>query len=139
MVVDRKELTTAYTNLMGRFPQRSSRGNAYVLIGYHYDGNSILSKAIKGRTAISLTAAWEHTHKTYNAAGDAPKTNILDNEKSNELTNLFTKYNVNYQLFPANCHHSNMTERAIQTFKNHLKAGLASTDPNYPLSEWDRL
>ena len=32
-----------------------------------------------------------------------------------------------------------MTERAVQTFKNILKAGLASVDPKFPLTEWDRL
>ena len=89
MVVDRKQLTTAYTDLTGRFPQRSSRGNEYVLIGYHYDGNSIMCKAIKDRTAASLATAWEHMHNTYNSAGDAPKNYVLDNEKLNELINLF--------------------------------------------------
>jgi hypothetical protein len=91
IVVDRKQLCTAYTDLTGRFPQRSSRGNEYVLIGYHYDGNSIMCRAIKDRTAASLATAWEHMHTTYNAAGDAPKNYILDNEKSNELMKLFKK------------------------------------------------
>ena len=27
----------------------------------------------------------------------------------------------------------------MQTFKNHFKAGLATADPNFPLTEWDRL
>ena len=28
---------------------------------------------------------------------------------------------------------------AIKIFKNHFKADLASLDPDFPLSEWDRL
>ena len=32
----------AYTDLTGRFPYRSSRGNEYILVLYHYDGNAIL-------------------------------------------------------------------------------------------------
>ena len=32
-----------------------------------------------------------------------------------------------------------MAERAIQTYKNHFKAGLATLDPDFPLAEWDRL
>ena len=30
-------------------------------------------------------------------------------------------------------------ERAIQTFKEHFKAGFATVDPNFLLSKWDRL
>ena len=40
---------------------------------------------------------------------------------------------------PPHIHQHNSTERAIQTFKNHFIAGLASTDPNFPLSNWCRL
>ena len=36
-------------------------------------------------------------------------------------------------------HQSNTVERAIQTFKAHLKAGLASLDPDFPVREWDCL
>ena len=36
-------------------------------------------------------------------------------------------------------HRANAAERAIQTFKNNLKAGLASVDPAFPVAEWDRL
>jgi hypothetical protein len=30
-------------------------------------------------------------------------------------------------------------ERAIQTWKIHFKAGLATCDPDFPLREWDKL
>ena len=40
---------------------------------------------------------------------------------------------------PPHIHRRNSAERAIQTFKNHFIAGLASTDPNFPLSNWCRL
>ena len=40
---------------------------------------------------------------------------------------------------PPYLHRRNLAERAIQTWKNHFKAGLASLNPNFPLSEWDRL
>ena len=33
----------------------------------------------------------------------------------------------------------NAAERAIKKFKHHFLAGLATADPNYPSSEWDRL
>ena len=40
---------------------------------------------------------------------------------------------------PPHIHRRNSAERAIQTFKNHFIAGLASIDPNFPLSNWCRL
>ena len=40
---------------------------------------------------------------------------------------------------PPHIHRRNSAERAMQTFKNHFIAGLASTDPNFPLSNWCRL
>ena len=40
---------------------------------------------------------------------------------------------------PPHNHRRNSADRAIQTFKNHFIAGLASTDPNFPLSNWCRL
>ena len=49
------------------------------------------------------------------------------------------KENITYQLVPPQIHRPNLAERAIQTFKNHLKAGLATVDPDFPLAEWDRL
>ena len=36
-------------------------------------------------------------------------------------------------------HRRNVAERAIQTFKDHFIAGLASVDPQFPMHEWNRL
>ena len=63
----------------------------------------------------------------------------MDNEISNELIEALKDNNTTYQLVPPYTHRRNLAERAIQTYKNHFKAGLASVDPNFPLSEWDRL
>ena len=40
---------------------------------------------------------------------------------------------------PPYLHHTNAAERAIQTYKDHLIAGLSICDPNFPLHLWDRL
>ena len=40
---------------------------------------------------------------------------------------------------PPNVHRRNAAERAIRTFKAHFLAGLATCDPEYPITEWDRL
>ena len=139
VVIDKKELSTGYQDLTGRFPVRSTQGNEYVLVGYHYDANCILGHPVKNRSAQTLTAAWEHLHKEFSKAGTAPDVWVLDNECSNELKRAFERHNVEFQLVPPHEHRRNLAERAIQTWKNHFKAGLASTDPKFPLSEWDRL
>ena len=64
---------------------------------------------------------------------------VLDNEISTDLQAAFEKNDTNFQLVPPNSHQRNLAERAIQTWKNHFKAGMATTDPKFPLSEWDRL
>ena len=49
------------------------------------------------------------------------------------------KAQLKYQLVPPHIHRANKAERAIQTMKGHLKAGLATVDPDFPIHEWDRL
>ena len=34
-------------------------------------------------------------------------------------------------------HRRNAAERAIRTFKSHFLAGLATCNPNFPITEWD--
>ena len=138
-IINKKEICTAYTDLTGRFPMRSSRGNQYIMVGYHYDGNCILGKAIKDRRSSTLTAAWQSLHETFQRAGVPPATYVMDNEISNELLQALRENGTTYQLVPPHTHRRNLAERAIQTFKNHFKAGLASVNPQFPLSEWDRL
>ena len=50
-----------------------------------------------------------------------------------------TKAKTTFQFVPPYTHRANVAERAIQTFKGHFKAGLASVHPDFPISEWDRL
>jgi hypothetical protein len=50
-----------------------------------------------------------------------------------------TENDVEYQLVPPHCHMRNTAERSIQTFKEHVVAGPASTDPDFSLHLWDRI
>jgi hypothetical protein len=43
---------------------------------------------------------------------------------------------MNYQLAPLHCHRANAAERAIRTFKEHFKSGLATVDPDFPINLW---
>ena len=128
-----------FPEIAGRFPFCSSRGNEYILIGYHYDANAILDIPLKNRQAVTITKGWQHLQSQYSKADVAPSTWILDNETSLELKTAMEKQKVDFQLVPPHNHRANAAERSIQTFKNHFKAGLASLDPNFPVSEWGRL
>ena len=74
-----------YMDLTGRFPYRSSQGNEYILVGYHYDANAILAIPIKNRNASTITEAWKSLHNDFKQAGVPPNTYVLDNEISSTL------------------------------------------------------
>jgi hypothetical protein len=71
--------------------------------------------------------------------GFKPKLQTMDNEASAALKHYFTEKEMSYQLVPPHCNRSNATERAIRTFKEHFKSGLATVDPAFPIHLWDRL
>jgi hypothetical protein len=139
IVIDKSETSTAFTDLTGCFPCKSSSGNEYVLVAYHYDGNVVMGQALKNRKAATITASWQTMQDTFRKAGAAPNTWVMNNEISDEFASALAANNVAFQLVPPHTHRRNLSERVIQTWKNHFKAGLASVDPKFPLSEWDRL
>ena len=95
---------------------RSSRGNQYILVGYHFDGNCIYGKAVKDRKAATLTAAWEQLHGIFAKSGAAPNTYVMDNEIPKELIEVLEENTTTYQLVPPYTYCRNLSERAIQTY-----------------------
>jgi len=128
-----------FTDQTGRFVIPASTGNTQIFILYDYDSNSIHAEPIKNRTAAEILRAFQVVHQMLTKAGLRPKLQRLDNECSNLLADYMTKQGIDYQLVPAGQHRRNAAERAIRTFKNHLIAGLCTTDTNFPLHLWDRL
>jgi hypothetical protein len=47
--------------------------------------------------------------------------------------------NIAFQLVPPYSHRINAAERAIRSFKDHLIAGISSTDKAFTMHMWDRL
>ena len=64
---------------------------------------------------------------------------MLDNECPGGLKRFLRESSVKFQLVTPYLHGTNASERAIQTYKYHLIAGLSSCNPNFPLHIWDRL
>jgi hypothetical protein len=136
VLVDQGQL---YTDLTGKFPVRSSKGNYYVMVCYVYDCNYVKVVAMKSRSASEWVKAYDHIHQELTAKGLKLKLQTIDNEASAALKQFFTTNDVEFQLVPPHCHHRNAAERAIRTFKEHFVAGLSSVDPSFPLHLWDRL
>jgi hypothetical protein len=60
VVIDQGQL---YTDLMGRFPVRSSKGNWYVMVCYTYDCNYVKSVPMKSRSASEWLKAYGGIHQ----------------------------------------------------------------------------
>ena len=129
-----------YSDLTGRFPQRSSRGNQYIFILYDTNSNCIFAEPIKDRTSTHIEKAYGKILNTLKKANISPAIHILDNEASKTYSTLIQKHGkTKIQFVPPNVHRRNIAERAIRTFKAHLIAGLCSTHKDFPLNLWDRL
>ena len=83
------ETTTRYMDLMGRFYKRSSYGNEYILVRYHYNANYILVSPIKNRKGSTIVDAWQSLYNTFKKLRVVPSTYVLDNEISKDLINDF--------------------------------------------------
>jgi hypothetical protein len=136
VVVDQGRL---YTDLTGKFPVRSSKGNSYVMVFYIYNCNYVKVIPMKSRSASEWVKSYDTIHQELTVKGFMPKLQSLDNEASAALKNFFTVNDIAYQLVPPHCHQRNAAERAIRTFKGHFVAGLSLVDPSLPLHLWDRL
>ena len=50
----------------------------------------------------------------------------------------FEKNKIDAQKVAPYNHRANITERMIETAKHHFIAGMAGTDKNFPITQWDR-
>jgi hypothetical protein len=114
VVVDQGQL---YTDLTGKFPVRSSKGNSYVMVCYVYECNYVKVIPVKSRSAFEWVKAYDTVHQELTVKGFKPKLQTLDNKASAALKNFFTVNSIAYQLVPPHCHQLNAAERVIRTFK----------------------
>jgi hypothetical protein len=101
VVVDQGQL---YTDLTGKFPVRSSKGNSYIMVCYIYDCNYVKVVPMKSRSASELVKAYDSVHQELTVKGFKPKLQTLDNEASTALKTFFTVNDIVYQLVPPHCH-----------------------------------
>ena len=85
-----------YTDQTGRFPQKSSRGNQYIMVLID-DSNAILVEAMKNRTTGEMIRAYQVLVNRLRCAGVTPKMHSLDNECSAEFKERIKSNNIQYQ------------------------------------------
>ena len=103
------------------------------------DANGIFAHPIKNRSEHELVEGIKSLHSRLKNVNLPLKFHIIDNECPATLKSYLREHNIAYQLVPPYYYHQNPAERAIQTFKDHIVAGLASSNPNLPLYLWDKL
>jgi hypothetical protein len=77
VVVDQGQL---YTDLTGKFPVRSRKGNSYVMVCYVYDCNYVNFIPMKSRSASEWVKAYDSAYQELTVKGFKPKLQTLENE-----------------------------------------------------------
>jgi hypothetical protein len=82
-----------YTDLTGRFPMTSSKGNKYILVLYEYDGNAILAEPMKTKSDVEAVKAYTVLYIQLTDAGLKPNFQIMDKEASAAVKSFLKKKN----------------------------------------------
>ena len=113
-----------YSDLCGRLPTTSRRGNKYIYVMYMYECNAILTTETKNINEKVTIRAFTSLTEDLRSQGTNPCFHFMDNEASTTLKLTMNNMNIKYQLVPTSNHISKNAEISIQTFKNHFIAGM---------------
>jgi hypothetical protein len=120
VLVDQGQL---YTDLTGKNPVRSSKGNSYVMVCYVFDCNYFKVVQMKSRSASEWVKEYDHIHQELTAKGFKPKLQTLDNEASAALKHFFTTNDVGYQLVPPTATSAMPLKELFELLRNTLWQG----------------
>ena len=135
--IDKKALAI-YFDATGKFPFDALDGSKYILIAVYK--NYIHVETLADRSAPSYVKAYRATFDFFKSRGHTLSVARLDNETSTLLETFFKEeVKVSFQFISAGTHRANKAERAIQSFKNHFIACLASVDSTFPMEYWPSL
>jgi hypothetical protein len=138
-VVVYKLLDTVHTDQTGIFPITSQQGYWYIMMGIHLDANYIFCKLMKNQIEGKMITAYQKMVDRMKLLALGLKHHHLDNECLAEFKACIAKKGMTHELVPPDCHHRNITKRAIQMFKNHFVSILSRVDNRFPLSLWCHL
>ena len=93
---------------------------------------------MKSKNDSEMSRVFKTVYDKLEKRGIKPKFHIMDNEASRKLMSWLERNKVDAQKVAPHNHQANTAERMIETAKHHFIAGMAGTDKNYPIREWDR-
>jgi hypothetical protein len=105
------------TDLPGRFPITSARGNAHVLVLYDFDSNSILAVPIKNRRKHSLVRGYQQCLVELTRAGIKPILHRVDNEISNDMIAEIEQKSMAYHISAPGDHRLNFAKGRFKPSK----------------------
>ncbi len=130
---------TMSSDQTGKFPAVSSKGNKYVMVLHDVNSNLSWAEPMKNQTGGELILARNRALTRMQQQGINPKHQILDNQASESYKDAIRASGMTYQLVPPDDHWCNMTEKAIQTFKDHFIGVLSGCTAIMPIHLWCQL
>jgi hypothetical protein len=124
------------SNQSGHFPVTSNCGNVYAALFYVYDPNYIKSVPIKNRFKEELLRAYTEVYAWLTTRGYRPLLHKLDNKTSHNVEAFFVAEQVKIQYMPPDMHCTNPAKHAVQMWKNHFTASIASILSSFPIVNW---
>ena len=106
-----------YTDLTGRFPVQSSRGNKYILVAYNFDSNSIHVKTLKSRHDHGTIKAYQEIYTMLTNRGLKPQLHLLDNEASTALKSFITNQTNPISTYPTTYSSTQRCRTSHQNFQ----------------------
>lgn len=140
VILDTNNLkNTAYSDLTGAFPYTAANGDQYIFVFYSYDANAIMLECMKSRSDAEMLRVYRKCYSNLERRGIKPSINVMDNEASSVVKTWLTNNGIEYQLATVDNHRTNIAERCIKMAKHHIIAGLATTDAEFPIQQWNHL
>ena len=128
-----------YTDQTGKFPHVSRQWNRYMMVVAHIDSDSIWVEPMKNRTEGEIMLARRRAIKRMHAVGIIPKRQVLDNKTSMAYRQEIMETGMTYQLVPPGDHRRNISEKTIQTWKDHFISVCSGVSAHFPMHLWCKL
>ena len=130
---------TLYTDATCALQVRSIDVNQNCYVENDYDKNYVHTFLVEDLTDTTIIKTFDMTFEGMEQKGHKPCLNITNIQAVAPLKQYLAQKNCRWQFFEPSNHQVNATERAIQTWKNHIISGMCSADKEWPLQLWDQL
>ena len=109
------------------------------MLAIHIDASYIFMEPMKDCTSAQMIETEQEIVNRMKEAKLGLKKQYLNNEASAEYKESDKNNGMEYKLVAPGIHRCNITERSIQTVKDHFEAIIAGVDDTFPMNLWCRL